>query len=379
MKILFNIKNMIFRQVFLLIFLQAFFFMASAQNVDTEIRGINIVSCTTFTFEIWMKAGTGYVSQTAPFNSTTNPETNGAFTGMTLRFDFTFSDPAIVTTGFTTTTARVAGLTTSGGSVSQAPRAPADIAIGVTFGRPSDNSLPDLTGSYVKYTTITVNLPAQAVGVCVLPNDKNEIRLDNSTTGSRWSNAVPSSGRPFTGTATILPVNFSSFTGTNVNCSALLKWSTESESISSHYIVEASTDGSNYSQVGQVTSKNAALGSSYSYSTPLVGANNFFRIKAVDFDGKTAYNTKIVTIKNTCLGTATIGIYPNPTANTVTIYGLHGRNTINITNELGQKMATILNTTNAQVVPAAKYPSGNYVIGIVNQDGTSQSIKFVKM
>ena len=181
-----------------------------------------------------------------------------------------------------------------------------------------------------------------------------------------------------TSAANALPVNFTSFTATNANCSALIKWSTGAEVNSSYFVIETSIDGNNFKQAMRVASKNAAVGSSYSVTLPLESASNFYRIKAVDVDGRSSYNTVIVTVKNTCTDNVKVSLYPNPTTNSITLYGLSGKNTLTIRNESGQTVASLNNTTFSQVVAVSKYPSGTYIISIVNQNGAVQNIKFVK-
>lgn len=329
-----------------------------------------VISGCNWSFDVYATAGTGYTSP------------NNDWYSMNIRMDVTV--PANCTIASITNTPDVNGVSGAGGTSVVSGAAPSgSVRMGLNYTR-SSASQQELNSSPLKLSSVVVVFtpaPGPPTGTCPLSVDIVTPRPSAiGNQGSNWVNAVAlSNHRVINSPSFPLPVTFSNFTGINVNCSALLKWTTASELNSSHYIIEGSSDGSNFTKVGQILSTNAALGSSYSFSTPLVSADNFFRINAVDIDGKSAYNTKIVNIRNTCLGTATVGIYPNPTTNTITVYGLHGKNTLNITNELGQKMATILNTTNAQIVPVANYPSGTYVIGIVNQNGSKQSIKFVKI
>ena len=329
-----------------------------------------VISGCNWSFDVYATAGTGY---TAPDND---------WSSMNIRMDVMV--PANCTIATVTNTANPGAVSGASGTNIVSGAAPVgSVKMGLNYLRTTGGQA-ELTSTPLKLSSVVVVFtpdPGPPTGACPTSSDIGTPRPSAiGNQGSNWVNGVDfSNHRVINFPSTVLPVTFNSFTGINVNCAALLKWTTESEVNSSLYVIEGSSDGSNFTKVGQILSTNAALGSSYSFSTPLVSANNFFRIKAVDFDGKTAYNTKIVNIKNTCVGTATIGIYPNPAVNTVTVYGLHGRNTIYITNELCQKMVTILNTTNAQVVSVANYPSGTYVIGIVNQNGTKQSIKFVKI
>lgn len=349
-------------------FLTACVFQTKAQglgSINIWYRN-KVVAGNQWDFDVFAKGGTDYIS----------PEQNN-FQFINLRMDI---GKLLTITSFSTVFNPT--YTTSASVQTSVPgTAPAgSVEMGLGFTRTGQSDIPAypslLDSVLLGHFTIIFSGPISST-------DTAKTRGNfTATSGSFWTNnsAIPGVGskRTFSQPSSMtLPITFNNFTGSNVNCSALLKWSTSYENNSSYYSVESSTDGINYKEAKRVASKNAITGANYSASVPLESGTNFYRIKAVDFDG-ISKKTSVVTIKNTCLGAATIGIYPNPTTNTVTVYGLHGRNTLDISNEVGQKMATILNTTNSQVIPAASYPSGTYIIGVVNQDGTSQNIKFVK-
>jgi len=92
--------------------------------------------------------------------------------------------------------------------------------------------------------------------------------------------------------STILPVVFQSFTATDRDGQAYLQWQTSLEENSKEFIIERSTDGINYSEIGSV----AAAGTShtlrtYSFTdaTPAPGAN-YYRVKEQDLDSKLTYS-----------------------------------------------------------------------------------------
>jgi len=93
--------------------------------------------------------------------------------------------------------------------------------------------------------------------------------------------------------STILPVVFQSFAAVAKDGQAYLQWQTSLEENSRQFIVERSTDGINYSEIGSV----AAAGTShtlrtYSFTdaTPAPGTN-YYRVKEQDLDSKLTYSS----------------------------------------------------------------------------------------
>ncbi len=109
-----------------------------------------------------------------------------------------------------------------------------------------------------------------------------------------------------------LPVTFSSIKASQKGSTVQIDWSTATEVNVNNYVVERSIDGSSFSMVANVMSKgNSTVLSSYTVidALPLNG-NNFYRIKAVDKDGKLSY-TSIVKVN---LGKSKVDmvVAPNP-------------------------------------------------------------------
>lgn len=89
-----------------------------------------------------------------------------------------------------------------------------------------------------------------------------------------------------------LPVKLSSFTAVINNNNISLNWQTQAEQNSSHFSIQRSTDGINFTEIGQVPAKgNSSTVCNYSYTDNLnnaVAASKtlFYRLKPVDLDGK---------------------------------------------------------------------------------------------
>ena len=134
---------------------------------------------------------------------------------------------------------------------------------------------------------------------------------NNTTTSDIYANRVQANGT--------LPLTLITFEAQLINKDVLLQWNTSSEQSTSHFDIERSTDGNNFSVIGNV---NAAGNSSstikYSFpdNDPAAG-NNFYRLKMIDLDGHFSYSKTIV-IK---LANATsLSLYPNPAKNTLYLH-----------------------------------------------------------
>ncbi len=111
----------------------------------------------------------------------------------------------------------------------------------------------------------------------------------------------------------ILPLTLVNFSVTKQNNVAQLAWQTSSEISTSHFNIQRSTNGIDFSTVGSV---NAAITSvsRHDYTYPddissLATGKVYYRLQIVDNDGKFTYS-KIVYI--TLVNSLQIRIYPNP-------------------------------------------------------------------
>ena len=119
-----------------------------------------------------------------------------------------------------------------------------------------------------------------------------------------------------------LPVKLESFTATlSSNAkNADLRWTTASEISVSHFVVEKSTDGVNFSDAGIVFAYgNATDKTNYSFSDNVSALQSgiiYYRLRSVDIDGKGQYSeTRIIRISKKTDNNITIQAYPNPVIN----------------------------------------------------------------
>lgn len=116
-----------------------------------------------------------------------------------------------------------------------------------------------------------------------------------------------------------LPIELASFTGEEKNCRIDLIWQTQTETNSSHFIVQESSDGLSFSDLERIEAagfSNVLL--NYNFTDETTGIYNYYRLKQVDIDGSYEYS-KIIRVESDCYEPGIINgitdLYPNPTSN----------------------------------------------------------------
>jgi hypothetical protein len=123
-----------------------------------------------------------------------------------------------------------------------------------------------------------------------------------------------------------LPINLSSFDGTNQAKAITLNWVAESEKSFKGYQIERSVNGKDFAEQTFIQSQSnganisgAVLKYSWTDAQPANGTN-YYRLKMIDIDGTYEYS-KVVIVKHEGL-TGDVNIYPNPSKGTISITGL---------------------------------------------------------
>jgi hypothetical protein len=186
------------------------------------------------------------------------------------------------------------------------------------------------------------------------------------------------------GTGTPLPITWVNFTalaaGNNVN----LNWTVGANENAKVYDVEHSTDGINFTTIGEVP--NVANVQSYQFVHTNAGnGTHYYRIHEVDFDGSAIYS-KIVSV-NINTADFSIQVLNNPAANNtdaqLEINPLKpGNASIEIWTTAGARVATIVQTvnpgTNMVRIPLSGLASMSYVVK-VTVNGTTHVTQIVKL
>ncbi|WP_149244057.1 metallophosphoesterase [Dyadobacter sp. 32] len=159
-----------------------------------------------------------------------------------------------------------------------------------------------------------------------------------------------------------LTSKFSSFTGTaDVGNNVTLKWTTEFENNSSHFIIESSIARSGFKPVGNVpAAKNAAQPKSYEWmdqtSSNVVNRDSlFYRLKLLDLAGDSTFSN-VLAIKVQMVSKAVdIEIMPNPSMANAVQLRLTGKTSaackLILTDPSGKTISTRQSTLTNQAVP----------------------------
>jgi len=114
-----------------------------------------------------------------------------------------------------------------------------------------------------------------------------------------------------------LPIDLAAFSAQESDCEVELNWRTHTETDFSHFEVQKSSDGNNYTTIATIQSRgNNAVGASYNFTDEQLTESNYYRLKMVDNDGLVEYSEMRI-ISSDCAGVITISdVYPNPVKNT---------------------------------------------------------------
>ena len=119
---------------------------------------------------------------------------------------------------------------------------------------------------------------------------------------------VAAGGRVFSLGSTPVPVTFIAFDGVLQGNAALISWATSMEFNNKEFIVEASSDAVNFTQVASVNGV-GTTNSLSNYSVTVTNPLKYYRLKQVDFDGVSTYS-KIIEVSGENINE--FSVFPNP-------------------------------------------------------------------
>lgn len=182
-----------------------------------------------------------------------------------------------------------------------------------------------------------------------------------------------------------LPVKYTSITASlNTNQTVNVNWKIASEVNTDKYFVQRAGEDGVFTTIGTVSAANL---NQYQFTdvNPASG-NNYYQIKAVDFDGTVSLSA-IASIQLNSLKTFGFSVYPNPTKDLINIsFGNLGSKSllINIIDLKGSikssAKVTLNNTDNSISLNAANLTTGIYIIQITDEFGKNKGIQnFIKL
>lgn len=110
----------------------------------------------------------------------------------------------------------------------------------------------------------------------------------------------------------VLQSTLSSFTGMTTNIGNELSWTSLNETKDVTFIINRSTDGTNFSPIGQVagTGDNSTVNHSFTDNNPTPNTPNYYRLEWTDGKGDVAYSN-VVTLTNSQIS-GVLDVSPNP-------------------------------------------------------------------
>ncbi len=167
----------------------------------------------------------------------------------------------------------------------------------------------------------------------------------------------------------VLPVRILQFSGKKTADGVSLNWNVADEQNVSGYEVQRSADATNYSTIGFVN----AGRTSYNFTDRMpVKGNNFYRLRVVDTDGKSALS-RVVLLPYSDMAASGIKVYPTLVTDRLFVLRTDSE-PINyaIYSVYGQVLLTG-NTGSSTEISVSALPSGNYFLKAGNE-----TIKFAK-
>lgn len=168
-----------------------------------------------------------------------------------------------------------------------------------------------------------------------------------------------------------LPVELTSFDASPKKENTLLSWSTATEINSSHFQVEHSTSGLNFSPLGKVAAaENSKTTNNYQFlhQTPVVG-DHYYRLKMVDIDGSTEYSD--ITHEHIEKNSTKISLYPNPSSTgvfTLTLKNDASNNIVQIINDIGKPIYQKQTDKDYLRINLSNREAGVYTLMVQNDD-----------
>ncbi len=175
-----------------------------------------------------------------------------------------------------------------------------------------------------------------------------------------------------------LPIELESF---EANCSgdkAQLKWVVASQHNNAYFTVERTDNGQDFKTVGTVKGAGTTpqkITYNYTDDDPLPGLS-YYRLKQTDFGGTERYYGLRQAL---CDPEKEIRIYPNPTANKLTIEmnALQGGTILTISNALGQLLYSTVYSGPKQEIDLSLFVKGLYYLKLEGTQG-ARAVKILK-
>jgi hypothetical protein len=182
-----------------------------------------------------------------------------------------------------------------------------------------------------------------------------------------------------------LPLKLFSFNAALNNNEVVLKWATTDEINVSHFTIEKSTDGINFTSAGFKTAdRNTKNSYTFSDNVALQTANVYYRLRSIDFDGRNEVSEiRIIKLGKTSGKDISINTYPNPVTNEIRVNvpasWQNKKVTYEVLNTSGALVKKIENNSSklTEIINVSTLNTGFYIVR-VNCNGESAQQKIIK-
>jgi hypothetical protein len=205
---------------------------------------------------------------------------------------------------------------------------------------------------------------------CIAPDGAATVRLELvNTTGTSSTKLYIDAACLKITTDGALPVTLIDFTASRERSSALLSWSTTSETNASEFEVQQSSNGKSWATVGFVAARGesgALVKYQFTHAEPGSG-QNLYRLKMIDLDNTFAFS-RMVSVNFE--GTESVQVYPNPTSNYIKVTMGHEKiEKVQLYNLQGS-LVIETRPDATDIVDLTRLTPGSYVVKIRQANGT---------
>ncbi len=173
-----------------------------------------------------------------------------------------------------------------------------------------------------------------------------------------------------------LPISLKDFVATSTSDKVILNWSTATELNTSKFIIQGSSDGISFTNIGTVDAIGISANSYHFTDNKPSNGINYYRLLSLDKDGTSTFS-KIVSVSITNVGLP-ISVYPNPAINSITVNYPHIFS-VQILDNMGKVIKTMsLHDASNPSLQVGGLASGVYYLRVQTSDGKVSGVNFVK-
>jgi hypothetical protein len=183
-----------------------------------------------------------------------------------------------------------------------------------------------------------------------------------------------------------LPVTWLSISGRNDSKNNIINWTVSAEKNNDYYVIEASTTGNRYTEIGRINGAGSTnTDQRYSFTHFNVTATQYYyRIKQVDIDGHFSFS-KVVKVIAATSTSNDMKVLSNPVLKNLVVSIMARQNftgSMNVTDATGKllyKKNLLLNAGNNIIdLGSFKQAAGIYYLIFVGYRGETEVMEFIK-